>query len=82
MDRFMQSREGVTQGYPIAMIAYGIGTLPLIKNIKWEIPDVTQPWYADNDRALGTFARIETYFNSLTLQVTGTNIILNRPKAY
>ena len=44
------------------MIAYRIGILPLIKNLMKAIPDVTQPWYADNSRSLGTFARLETYF--------------------
>ena len=56
----------MTQGDPLVMIAYGIGILPLIKNIKGEIPDVTQPWYADDVGDLGTFARLETYFDSLT----------------
>ena len=32
------------------------------------LPDVTQPWYADESGALGTFARIETYFDSPTRQ--------------
>ena len=59
------------QGDPTAMIAYGIGILPLIKNLKREIPDVNQPWYSDNSVALGTFARIETYFDSLTCQGPG-----------
>ena len=31
---FMHSKEGVPQGGPIAMIAYGIGILPHIKNLK------------------------------------------------
>ena len=53
----------MTQGVTLAMITYGIGILPLIKNLKRDIPDVTQPWYADNARALGPFARIETYFD-------------------
>ena len=53
------------------MIAYGTGILPLIKIIKLEIPDVTQPWYADDARDLSTFARLETYFDLLTLQVPG-----------
>ena len=48
---------------PIAMIAYGIGILPLIKNLKQEIHDVTQPWYADGARDSDTFAIIETYFH-------------------
>ena len=59
------------QGDPLAMIAYRIGTLPLINNLKREIPDVTQPWYAENSVALGTFARLETCFDFLTSQVPG-----------
>ena len=65
---FMHSRGGVIKGDPLEMISYGIGILPLIKNLKWDIPDVTQTWYADNTGALVTFTRIETYFNSLTRQ--------------
>ena len=71
MERFLHSREGMTQGDPIAMIEYGIGILPLIKNIKQEIPDVTQTCYAENSGALGTFARLETYFDSITRQEPG-----------
>ena len=67
----IHSREGMTQGGPLAMIVYGIGILPLIKNLKREIPDVTHPWYAEDAGALGTFARLETYFDSLTRQVLG-----------
>ena len=50
------------------MITYGICILPLINNLKWEIPDATQPWYAENAGELGTFVIIETYFNFLTHQ--------------
>ena len=65
----IHSREGVTQGDSPAMIAYGIRIIPLIKNMKREIPDVTQPWYSDYAIVLGTFVRLETYFDSLTSQV-------------
>ena len=67
----LHNREGVTQGYPPAIIVYGIGILPLIKNLKGEITDVTQTWYADNSRSLGAFSRLETYFDSLTRQGPG-----------
>ena len=62
---FMHSREGVIQGYPIAMVTYGIGIHPLIKLLKSEIPDVTQPCLANNDGALGTFINVELYFSLL-----------------
>ena len=51
------------------MIPYRILIIPLIKNTKQEIPDVPHPWYADDAGDLGTFARLETYFDSLTRQV-------------
>ena len=65
---FLHTSEGVMQGGYLTMFAYSIGILPLIKNLKREIPDITQPWYADDSGALGTFARIDTYFNLLTCQ--------------
>ena len=68
---FMHSREGAIQGDPLTMSKYGICILPLMKNCKREIPDATQPWYADNSGALGRLARIETYFNSITRQGLG-----------
>ena len=68
---FLHSKVGMTQGYPLSINAYRIGILPLIKNIKQEIPDFPQPWYADDAGDLGTLARIETYFNLLTHQGPG-----------
>ena len=65
---FLHIKESVTQGDHIAMIVYRIGILPLVKNLKREIPDVTQPWYADDYGALGTFTKVETYFDLLTRQ--------------
>ena len=58
-------------GDPLEMIAYRIRILPPISNIKQDIPDITKPWYADYAGDLGTFATIETYFNSLTCQGPG-----------
>ena len=48
-----------------------IGILPLIKNIKQKIHNVTQPWYADDAVSLGKFARLATYSDSLTRQGPG-----------
>ena len=56
---------------PLENIAYGIDILPLIKKIKWEIPEITQPRYDGDARTLVMFARIETDFYSLTRQGLG-----------
>ena len=50
---FLYSKEGVTQGDPLSMFTYAIGTLPLIYSLcdpgQW-----TQLWYADDASASGT----------------------------
>ena len=58
----MHSKEGVTQGDPLAMIAYGIGVLTLIRELRNTHPRVTQPWYADDAGARGTFQQILEHF--------------------
>ena len=68
---FLHSKEGMMHNYPLAMIVYGVGILPLIKNLKMEIPYVTHPWYADNAESLDTFSRLKTCFYSLTRQGPG-----------
>ena len=78
---FLHSKEGMTQGDPLVMIAYGIGILPLIKNPKREIPDATQLWYAAADGDLGTFTRLATYFDSLTRQGPGRGYYPEPPKS-
>ena len=63
------------------MLAFMIGILPLIKNIKLEIPDVTHHWYAEYAGALGTFARLNKYFDSLTHQGLGRGYYPEPPKS-
>ena len=61
---FLHSKEGVTQGDPLAMIAYGIGVPPLIRELRNTPPPprVTQPWYADDAGAGWTFQQIQEHF--------------------
>ena len=42
--QFLHSKEGVTQGDPLTMIAYGIGVLPLVRELRGDHPGVTHPW--------------------------------------
>ena len=50
---FLHSKEGVTQGVPLAIIAYGIGVLPIIREIQGANTWATQPWYTDDTGAGG-----------------------------
>ena len=61
----MHSKEGVTQGYPISMIAYDIGLLPLIREIWGAHTRVTQPWYADDAEAGGGFQYILAHLRDM-----------------
>ena len=69
---FLHSREGATQWVQSVKDYLRYGYPPTYKTPEWDITDITQPWYADNAGALGTFAIIETYLNLLMRQVPGT----------
>jgi hypothetical protein len=62
---FIFSKEGVTQGGPLSMFAYRIGTLPLIRLLKAEFLAVKQPWYADDEGSGGNFSEIHHFFHKL-----------------
>ena len=62
---FLHIREGMTQGDPLAIFAYGIGILSLIKKLKAGFPDANQTWYSNDSSSVGIFSNVELYFNSL-----------------
>ena len=51
---FLFSREGITQGDPLSMFVYAIGTLPLIHSLE-DTCRRTQLWYADDASAGGSY---------------------------
>ena len=54
---FLFSKEGVTHGYPLKMVAYVMGILPLIHEMQQSHPGVAHPWYANDAGAGGTSGR-------------------------
>lgn len=54
----MLSKEGTTQGDPLAMVMYAIGTLPLIKRLG---SIVKQIWYADDLAAGSTLDNLKSW---------------------
>ena len=55
----------MTQGDPLAIIAYGIGVPPLIRELWGAHPRVTHTWYADDAGSGGTFQQILDHFRDL-----------------
>ena len=79
---FIRIKEGVTQGYPLSMIAYGLQILPLIWDLQMAHPNVTQPWYADDAGAGGTFVGIYQHIDNLMVQGPCGDISWIQQRAY
>ena len=76
----MWSKEGQIQGDPLSMFLYGIGILPLIRNLKELHPDVVQPWYADDAVALAEWYRLVQLYDDLILLGKGYGYFSNAAK--
>ena len=60
----MWSQEGTTQGDPLAMAMYGIGTRPLIDHLKTSTSTL-QVWYADDSAACDNLLKLRNWWNEL-----------------
>jgi hypothetical protein len=61
----LQSREGVTQGDPLAMVIYGLALTPLSLDLSTCHPRVLQPWYADDAAMEGRASNVAAAMASL-----------------
>ena len=64
---FLLSKEGVTQGDPLAMLLYGLAVLPLVRELKnsnkWK-----QNWYADDSACLAQLLLVREWFDRLMVE--------------
>ena len=60
------SREGVTQGCPLAMVLYGLALIPLAEMLRRKVPGAVQPWYADDAAMAGKASEVSTLMGELT----------------
>ena len=57
----LYSKEGTTQGCPLAMLQYAIAIFPLITRLK-DPSSHKQCWYADDSSCAGRLMRIKEWF--------------------
>ena len=73
------SREGTTQGDPIAMPLYATAVLPLLRSVATE--GVTQAWYADDACAGGKMAGLRLWWDGLAKNGPQYGYYLNSSKS-
>ena len=64
-DEFMYSKEGITQGDPLAMAMFALASVPLIRRI--DTDGAIQAWYADDASSGGLLACIRKWWDQLTM---------------
>ena len=61
----ISSREGTTQGDPLAMSMYALATVPLIRKLHSTVPDASQVWFADDATAVGPVSKLLEWWHHL-----------------
>ena len=74
MVHFLFSKEGVTQEDPLAMVAYLLVILPLIRELRQSHPGVTPPCCTDDAGEGGTFKGIRQHLDKL--------MVIGAPQGY
>ena len=58
------SKEGTTQGDPLAMVMYAVASIPLIHELS-SISSVKQLWYADDATGMGTLNGLMSWWDRI-----------------
>ena len=64
-NEILLSKEGTTQGDPLAMMMYGVGVLPLIREIDNFSDEKVQSWYADDAACVGKLLTLRDWLDML-----------------
>ena len=75
----LSSREGTTQGDPLAMSMYAIATAPLIQKLN---ADVTQIWYADDASGVGRLPCLRSWWDQINSLGPGFGYFANAVKTW
>ena len=61
----IMSREGTTQGDPLAMPWYSLSTVNIINSLRELVPSVKQVWLADDATAAGNLSSLKAWYQHL-----------------
>ena len=76
----VKSREGTTQGDPLAMAIYAIATIPLLR--KAETPSTTQVWFADDTTSGGKLGGLRHWWDILATHGPRYGYDINAEKSW
>ena len=63
------SSEGTTQVDTLAMSIHALAVVPLIHDLKSNVPEINQVWYADNATGADTCASLKARWDHLSTVV-------------
>ena len=66
----ISSEEGTTQGDTLAMAFYGIGTNPILRILRQQVPEVKQVWLADDATGAGKLAPLRDWWVKIAKEGT------------
>ena len=77
----LNSEEGVTQGDPLAMAMYALGTVPLINELAKHVR-TKQVWYADDASDGGTLENVKAWWEYLSVRGPAYGYFPNAAKTW
>ena len=76
------SSEGTTQGDPLSMQFYALGTSPLIQLLKSKIPNVSQVWLADDATSAGKLPHLKDWWDMVIHEGEKFGYYVNADKSW
>ena len=77
----LKSNEGTTQGDPLAMSMYALGTMPLINELAHHV-ETQQVWFADDASDAGKLAKIKVWWDLLSARGPAYGYFPNASKTW
>ena len=78
----IKSSEGTTQGDPLAMQFYALGTNPLIEHLRCNVPNVSQVWLADDASGAGKLNHLKEWWVQVKKEGSKLGYHVNEGKSW